>query len=105
MLVAPGGVPRGAVDTLLAEHGLERRIARTVSTFHAAPHLVADTDYVLTVSRRVAERLAPGLGLVRRKPPVAPDGYWIVLAWHRRHDEDPEHAYLREKIVEAVADA
>lgn len=105
VLVAPGGTPRGTVDTLLAEHGLERRVARTVSTFHAAPHLLAQTDYVLTVSRRVAERLAGDLGLVQRKPPVAPEGYWIVLAWHRRHDEDPEHRYLRVKIAEAVADA
>lgn len=104
VLVAPRGTPRGAVDSILAEHGLERRVARTVSTFLVAPHLVAGTDFVVTISRRFAERLGPSLGLVQRKPPVAPEGFYVSMIWHRRFDADPEHRWLRESIEAEVRD-
>lgn len=100
ILVAPRGTPRGIVDNMLAEQGLERRVARTVTTFIVAPHLVAGSDFVLTIARRVATLLASGLGLVLRKPPVAPQGFHVGMAWHRRYDQDPEHQFLRERIVE-----
>lgn len=104
VLVSPRGTPGGVIDTLLAESGLERRVARTVSSFFVAPHLLVDTDYVLTVSERVAARLAPGLGLVTRTPPVAPEGFHVSMVWHRRHDEDAEHRFLRERaLAEAQA--
>jgi DNA-binding transcriptional LysR family regulator len=95
-------VPRGVVDETLASHGLERRVARTVSSFLVAPHLLVDTDFVLTISRRMAELIAPRLGLVQRKPPVAPDGFTIRLAWHRRHHEDAEHRFVRERFIETA---
>jgi DNA-binding transcriptional LysR family regulator len=102
VLVAPRGVPRGVVDEMLAEEGLERRVARTVSSFLVAPRLLVDTDYVLTLARRMADRLAPDLGLVMKKPPVAPESFEIHLAWHRRHEDDAEHRWMRELVVREV---
>jgi DNA-binding transcriptional LysR family regulator len=99
VLIAPRGVPWGVVDEMLAEEGLERRVARTVASFLVAPRLLVGTDYVLTIARRMADRLAPDLGLVMKKPPIAPEGFDVSLAWHRRHEDDAEHRWLRELIA------
>ncbi len=104
ILVAPRGVPRGIVDHLLEAQGLKRRIARTVSSFMVAPHLVAGSDHVLTVSVLIAERLGAALGLVMRKPPLSLPGYTIRMAWHRRFEGDAAHAWLRQQVIDQVAE-
>jgi DNA-binding transcriptional LysR family regulator len=100
VLVAPLGIPRGVVDERLAERGLTRRVARTVGSFLVAPHLLTGTGYVLTCPRRVADRFGARLGLVSRPPPIPLKGFDIRLLWHRRHDGDAAHAWLRQRIRE-----
>lgn len=103
LLVAPRGVPRGVVDRLLEEQGLRRRVARTVSSFVVAPHVVAGSNLVLTVSELIARRFAAPLGLAVRPPPLPLPGYAIRMAWHRRFDDDPAHAWLRQQVIEEAA--
>lgn len=98
VLIAPRGVPRGVVDVYLERRGLTRRVARTVASFEVAPALVAATDYVLTVPARVARRLAPGLELAIRQPPIELRGFDLDLLWHRRLSGDAAHTWLREQI-------
>ena len=92
--VAPRGTLTSRVDTLLAERGLKRRVARTVGTFLAAPFLVAQSDYVVTMSARIAESLAPLLHLRVLESPV-PNEYTLTQIWHRRLHSDPAHAWFR----------
>src|SRR5262249_44249883 len=61
--IAPRGRPGGYLDELLEERGLSRRIARAVPYFLAGLLLVAETDYVLTISQRIAASLGPRFGL------------------------------------------
>lgn len=103
VLVAPRGLPGSMVDSVLADHGLSRRVARTVSSFAAAPHMIADTDYVATLPERIARYFAPLLDLVLRDPPVALPGFTMAQSWHRRHDADPAHAWLRARLAEVSA--
>src|SRR5688500_15081447 len=67
--IAPRGQPGGYVDELLAAQGHKRRIARAMPYFIAALALVAETDYILTVSSELARRLAEPLGLKIVQPP------------------------------------
>lgn len=104
ILVAPQGTPRGVVDEELESRGLRRRVSRTVSSFLVAPHFVAGSDCVLTVSHFIADRFADALGLEMRKPPLPLDGFTVRLAWHRRFEDDPTHRWLREQIIEEAAE-
>jgi DNA-binding transcriptional LysR family regulator len=81
--VAPRGKPGGYLDDMLRERGLTRRVARAVPYFVTALQLVAQTDYVLTISERIAKRYASvaraqvARGAVeapplRAQPPLAP---------------------------------
>jgi DNA-binding transcriptional LysR family regulator len=102
--VAPRGSTGGYVDELLTRHGLRRRIARAVPFFLAALALVAETDYILTISLRLARRLAPRFGLRMIAPPRALglEPYAVAQLWHPRNERDPGHRWLRDAVAEAA---
>ena len=102
--VAPRGRSGGRMDDLLHAQGLERRVLRAVPSFQAAAALVADSDYVLTLSRRVAIILAASRELVIVEPPLKLEPYAVNLIWHPRVDADPAHRWLRGLWVAAAAE-
>lgn len=103
LLVAPRGEPRGLIDDLLATHGLGRRVARAVPHFLVAPFLAASSDYVLTLSERLATQMAETLPLRLLEPPLDIAPYTLTLVWHQRNDGDAAHAWLRRCIAEVAA--
>jgi DNA-binding transcriptional LysR family regulator len=102
VLVAPRGGPRGIVDDVLGAGGMERRVTRTVASFTAAPFLIRGTDLVLTVASRLAASVSKELGLTVVDPPIELPGFMLGMSWHRRHDTDPAHGWLRQHVVEAA---
>lgn len=101
-LVAPRGASGGIVDTALARMGKQRRVAIQVPHFLVAPHVVRETDLVLTLAERIARSLAPLLGLRQIAPPLELEGFSMSMVWHERQHGDPAHAWLR-GIFTAVA--
>jgi DNA-binding transcriptional LysR family regulator len=102
VLVAPLGSPVGLVDALLSRRERTRRIARTLPTFMDAALLVSETDYVVTLPRTVVEPLARRLGLRILTVPLALPRFTISMVWHRRHDADSEHQFLRNAVTRAA---
>ncbi len=102
--VAPGGRPGGVVDEALALQGLRRTVAVAVPHFLLAPHVVAKSDLVLTMGRRLAAEFARMLPLAILEPPLVLPSFAIALHWHARQTHDLAHTYVREKI-RAVARA
>jgi DNA-binding transcriptional LysR family regulator len=80
-------------------------VARAVPYFVTALQLVAATDYLLTVSERIARHLAEPLALVVLEPPVQLRAYALSLVWHPRLDGDAGHRFLREVFLRAAAEA
>lgn len=103
--VAPRGRPGGYVDDVLRERGLARTVARAVPYFNAALQLTAETDYLLTISERVARRFAAPLGLAVLEVPLPLRPYALSLLWHPRLEADEGHRFLREVWVRAAAEA
>jgi DNA-binding transcriptional LysR family regulator len=102
VLVAPRGRPGSTVDGVLAELGHKRRVVRVVPYFLAALLLVAESDSVLTVSERIAQALAPRLGLRVLEPPLPLAGYTLKALWHPRAEAEPAHVWLRSQLVAAA---
>jgi DNA-binding transcriptional LysR family regulator len=100
--VAPRGKPGGYLDDMLRDKGLTRTVARAVPYFVTALQLAAQTDYVLTISERIARLLAPALGLKVLPVPIELRPYALSLVWHPRFDGDPGHAFLREVFLRAA---
>lgn len=101
MVVAPLGKP-SHVDTLLAERGQARKIRCIVPYFASALHLVAVTNYVLTVSESAARSVADTLRLRVVEPPLSLASYGVSLLWHPRLDNEPANRWLREVFVRAA---
>jgi DNA-binding transcriptional LysR family regulator len=55
LLVSPRGDSRGFIDTALAEKGMTRRVGVVINQFSAAPALIAASNMVLTVPKRIAD--------------------------------------------------
>lgn len=103
--IAPRGQAGGYLDDMLMARGLQRHVARAVPYFLTALHLVAETDYVLTVAERVARSMAPQLGLRLLEPPLELRPYTLSLVWHPRVDSDPAHRWLREALLLAARES
>jgi DNA-binding transcriptional LysR family regulator len=96
LLVAPRGTRGGLVDDALAAQGKRRRIAIAVPHFLVAPHVIAETDLIVTLAARVARVFAEPLGLVLLPPPVELRRFTTSLVWHERVHHDPGQRWLRE---------
>jgi len=101
LVVAPDG-KAGQVDEVLAARGLERRIRRTLPCMDVALRIVAETDYVLTVSGSAATAAAVALDLRILPPPLALEPTALQLLWHPRLDNEPANAWLRDVFVRAA---
>ena len=103
--VAPRGKPGGYLDDVLRARGLTRTVARAVPYFLTALQLVAETDYVLVISERIARRYQASLGLEIFEVPVKLRPYALSLVWHPRVDSDAGHRFLRDVFVRASKEA
>ena len=100
--IAPRGKPGGYLDDVLRQRGLTRNVVRAVPYFLTALQLVAETDYVLALSERLARRYEGALGLRTLEPPIALRPYALSLLWHPRLDADPGHRFVREALLRAA---
>lgn len=100
--VAPRGRPGGYIDDVLRQRGHVRTVARAVPYFLTALHLASETDYVLTVSERIARRFASTLALEIVEPPLKLRPYALSIVWHPRVDREPAHRFVRDVFVRAA---
>jgi DNA-binding transcriptional LysR family regulator len=102
VVVAPYGAAGSLVDSALAERGLERRVAARIPNFLAAPIVIANTDFINTGPARLARLLAERHALRILPVPVPLPRFKFSLVWHKRHDADPAHRWLRDRVVAAA---
>ncbi len=94
---------RGLVDSVLAAHGLSRRLQATTPHFLGVPHLVAASDLIATVPLGLAQRFRRSLAIEVRKLPIALPPFHMRLLWHAHNDDDPAQAWLRSMLTPAAA--
>lgn len=90
-------------DRRLRELGVDRSEPRvTTGSFLSLPSIVAGTDLVAVVPRKLAETLGPVTGTVGVDAPFGPLPIDLKLWWHETHDSDAAHVWLRERLIAAV---
>ena len=103
VLVSPRGATSGALDGILVDFGLKRRIALLVATYLAVPAALAGSDLVATVPRRTARQIAATAEIAIMPLPID-FATTVSMAWHRRAASDPAQAWFRAMLTEAAAD-
>lgn len=104
LLVSPVGSREGAVDRALAALGQRRRLAILVSHHLAVGPMLAGSDLVCTLARRIAVPLAAAFGLALRPLPpgltLGPQSTSMVF--HNRYAQHAAHRWLRGLVGEVV---
>lgn len=98
--VSRRGRLRGPVDEALAALGRRRHVVASLPSAPMALAVVRRTD-LLTVAARELVRSTPGVCV--EELPVALPPLSAVVSWHRRHDTDPAHAWLRDRVVTVLS--
>ncbi len=102
-LVSPRGTTTGALDRVLVDFGLKRRVALLVATYLAVQAALANSDLIATLPRRVAEQIAAHAAIVTTPLPID-FATSVSIAWHRRADADPAQSWFRALLSDAARD-
>ena len=100
VLVARGEGP-GYVDEVLSAMGRSRRVVCRIPDYAGVGHVVASTELVGTVPRRLALRLAESLPLVVAEVPFPLEAFDLFAFWHPRYEAEPGGRWLREVLLES----
>jgi DNA-binding transcriptional LysR family regulator len=101
ILVSPRGDTSGAIDRLLVDFGLRRRISLLVATYLAVPVALAATDLIATVPSRTARQIAATAEIATLPLPIDLS-MTVSMAWHRRAASEPAQAWFRSLLTAAA---
>src|SRR3982074_116719 len=93
-LVSPRGDTSGAIDRILVDFGLRRRIALLVATYLALPAALAAADLIATVPSRTARQIAATAEIEILPLPIDLS-MTVSMAGHRRAASEPAEACVR----------
>ena len=86
------------VDRPLAQLGTKRRVVLILPFFVPAIFVIAQTDLILTVPRRLAKITAGIAGVRVVEPPREIKTFPYFMAWHPRLSTEPAHKWFREQL-------
>ncbi|WP_342132752.1 LysR family transcriptional regulator [Hydrogenophaga sp. OTU3427] len=98
VLVTAPGTGQNLVEEELQRLGVQRNVALRLPNFLGIGGLVASTDLVVTVPRRVAETLVSIADVKAVPPPFTLPVFAVKQHWHERYQQDPANRWLRSVI-------
>jgi DNA-binding transcriptional LysR family regulator len=93
---------QGLGDEILKRQQQSRRVVWSTPHFMAMPFLLANSDCVALLPRRMARQCAKAMNLKLLPPPIEIEGFTVSMIWHQRNTNRPQHQWLRDQIFEAT---
>jgi DNA-binding transcriptional LysR family regulator len=104
VMVSPsGGSFTTPIDEALAAFGHQRKAVMSAASFLFLPRIVATSDLVALVPRRLLQGEPARLSVVEL--PWLAEQFEVSLVWHERSHGHAGHRWVREVIVELNAAA
>ncbi len=95
------GMLHVSLDHALSEIGGSRRVVASVSSYRSVPCMIAGTDLLAVVPRRLLEELPQGairkLSLEFDLPP-----FELLMWWHNSTQHDEKFRWLRQCVIDAA---
>jgi DNA-binding transcriptional LysR family regulator len=82
--------------------GIEPRVQVVNEAFLTVPALIAGSDRIALLQRRLIDQLPVGSGVRALPCPFEVSPLIEAMWWHPVFDDDPEHAWLRDLVVRAA---
>ncbi len=101
--VSFAGRPHGFVDEQLARLGRTRRVALMLSQYAAAVQVLKQTNLLGVLPRRYVQAIGAAEWLHTCALPFPMPRVEIAMLWHRRHERDEAHRWLRATISRVAA--
>lgn len=101
--VTTSGTGHAIVDKALQRKRIERHIALRIPTFLGVGRLVADTELLVLVPRKLGEALCAQEDIQMLAPPVPLPSYAVKQHWHERFHADAGNAWLRAALADMMS--
>jgi len=92
----------GVIDSFLERQGLQRNVVVESAYFGLIPHMLMQSDLVLTTGRQFVRSYEKTLPLKVFTVPVKFPPMRFYQLWHQRVHQAPEHKWLRDQVTEAA---
>lgn len=102
VVVTPWADAGSVINAALEQQGLKRDVAVQLPSLLAAPYIVARSNYMITLPRRLATELSSAVPLAIFPAPFPIPSYGLEFYFHRRHASIPGHVWLREQMRSAL---
>jgi DNA-binding transcriptional LysR family regulator len=89
------------VDGWLAQQAQKRQIVARSNSYGAALKMIAGTDFIVTLPRRIQQLLASDAIFSHCEAPTGLPGFTLDMQWSQHADQDGANAWLREQVVQA----
>lgn len=105
IVVSSSGTGHSIVDKTLERHGIQREVALTLPSFLGVARIVAQTELLVIVPRRLGDMLASQERIKLLDPPVRLPSYSVKQHWHERYHADAGNIWLRRTMAELFSQA
>ena len=105
MLVSFSGRAFGLIDEALAALNRSRRVVLTVNQFFTTGKVVAHSDLLAVLPRHFLNSTGFETQLLVRELPFEVPPIQVDALWHRRHDQEGAHRWLRAQVQAAAVHA
>ena len=102
LLVSLSGEASGAVDIILSERKLKRRIALTVNNFANATDILKDSSLISVLPYSIVASDIDSGDLIAKSLPFKLAPVEISMAWHKRNSRDLGGIWLRTMINKII---
>jgi DNA-binding transcriptional LysR family regulator len=92
----------GVIDSFLERQGMQRNVVVESAYFGLIPHMLMQTDLVLTTGRQFVHSYERTLPLKTFTVPVKFPPMRFYQLWHQRVHQAPEHKWLRDQVTAAA---
>lgn len=96
------GQDPGMINQTLASKGLSRDIKISVPSFMLAAYMVATTELMAILPRRVIMPFEKKSLIATMKMPFDFPSYTVYQYWHERYNKDPQHIWFRKLILDVA---
>ena len=100
IVVSTSGTGHAIVDKVFAQRKVNRNVVLRLPSFLGVARIVAQTELLVIVPRRVGVAFAAQERVKMLAPPVQLPPYQVKLHWHERFHADAGNAWLRQLIAE-----
>ncbi|HEY9771731.1 MAG TPA: LysR family transcriptional regulator [Coleofasciculaceae cyanobacterium] len=92
---------QGAGDEILERQQQSRQVIWSTPHFMAVPFLLANSNCVALLPRRMAQQCAKAMDLKLLPPPIEIEGFTVSMIWHQRNTNNSQHQWLRQQVIDA----